>query len=141
MPGATVSQLPVKPSLRFAVLLLLLHMMAAIVVFATDVALPVKLLLFMMVVVSLIYYLARDVLLLLPDSWREISLNQNEVSVIVHTGSSFMGRVAPRTLVSPYFIVLCVQLGGHHILVSRVFFPDSLGQGAFRELCIHLKFV
>ncbi|MGA8862341.1 MAG: protein YgfX [Gallionella sp.] len=140
MPGAIASQLPVKPSLRFAVLLLFLHMMAAIVVFATAVALPVQLLLFMLVAISLIYYLARDVVLLLPGSWREISLNQNEVSVIVRTGSGFVGRVAPRTLVSPYFIVLCVQLGGHNRTISRVIFPDSMGPGVFRELCIHLKF-
>ncbi len=140
MPGAIVSQLPVKPSLRFA-MLLLLHMTAAIAVFSTAVALQVKLLLFVLVAISVLYYLARDVLLLLPGSWREISLNQNEVSVIPRTGPGFAGRVAPRTLVSPYFIVLCVQLDGRNKTISRVIFPDSMGPGAFRELCVHLKFV
>ena len=140
MLSAVVLQHPVKPSLRFAVSLLLLHIIAATVVYATAMPLPVKLVMRPLISLSLFYYLARDVLLLFPDSWREISLDQNGVSVIVRDGSSFLGQVANKTVVSPYFVVLCVRLEGHRLMVSRVIFPDAMSTGAFREFCIHLKF-
>jgi len=141
MPGTAVLQYPVKPSLRFAVSLLLLHAMVAIVVYATDMALPAKLVMFLLVALSLVYYLLRDALLLFPDSWRDISLDQSDISVSARNGSGFIGQVANNTVVSPYFVVLCVKLAGHHRLVSRVIFPDSMGEGAFRELCVQLRFV
>jgi hypothetical protein len=140
MPSAAVLQHPVKSSLRFAVLLLVLHMIAATIVYATAMPLPVKLVMLLLISLSLFYYLARDVLLLFPDSWREISLDQNGVSVIARDGSSFLGQVANKTVVSPYFVVLCVRLEGHRLLVSRVIFPDAMSTGAFREFCVHLKF-
>ena len=140
MPGAAALQHPVKSSLRFAVSLLLLHMIAAIVVYATAMPLSAKLAILLLISLSLFYYLARDVLLLFPDSWREISLDQEGVSVTVRDGSRFLGQVANQTVVSPYLIVLCVRLEGHRLLVCRVIFPDALNPGEFRELCVHLKF-
>ncbi|MEO6975959.1 MAG: protein YgfX [Gallionella sp.] len=134
-------QFPVKPSLRFAVSLLLLHAIAATVVYATDIAWPAKLAVFLLVALNLVYYLLRDDLLLLPYSWREVSLDQSDISVAVRNGSSFTGQVTNKTVVSPYFVVLCVKLEGHRLLASRVIFPDSMGQGAFRELCVHLRFL
>src|ERR1019366_6966450 len=124
MLSAVVLQHPVKPSLRFAVSLLLLHIIAATVVYATAMPLPVKLVMLPLISLSLFYYLARDVLLLFPDSWREISLDQNGVSVIVRDGSSFLGQVANKTVVSPYFVVLCVRLEGHR-LMGRAGFGNS----------------
>ncbi len=140
MPGTSVLQYPVKPSLRFALSLLLLHAMVAAVVYATAMAFPAKLVWFVLIAVSLIYHMARDVLMVLPDSWHEISLVQNDISVTVRNGTSFFGQVAERTVVSPYFLVLCVSLEGHRPPVSRVIFPDSMSAGAFRVLCVHLKF-
>lgn len=140
MPSAVVLQHQVKSSLRFAVSLLLSHMIVAIVVYATAMPLPVKLVMLLLISLSLLYYQARDVLLLFPDSWREISLDQNGVSVIARDGSGFLGQITNKTVVSPYFVVLCVRLDGHRLLVSRVIFPDAMSTGAFREFCVHLKF-
>lgn len=141
MPSAAILPHPVKPSLRFAVSLLLLHMIVAAVVYATAMPLPVKLMMFLLISLSLFYYLARDALLLFPDSWHEISLDQNAVSVIARDGSGFLGQVANQTVVSPYFVVLCVRLEGHRLPVSRVIFADAMRTGAFREFCVHLKFI
>jgi hypothetical protein len=140
MHGAIVLQHPVKASLRFAVSLLLSHMIVATVVYATAMPLPVKLVLFMLIAMSLFYYLARDALLLLPGSWREISLDQEGVSVVTRDGSICPGQIANQTVVSPYFVALCVKLEGHRLLVSRVIFPDAMSPGAFREFCVRLKF-
>ncbi|HUW00362.1 MAG TPA: protein YgfX [Gallionella sp.] len=140
MPGAPVLEFPVKPSPRFAALLLLFHLVAALVVSATAMSLPAKLLLILVVAISLTYYLLRDVLLLLPGSWHEIFFDQHDVSIVARNGSGFLGQIANQTVVNPYFVVLCVKSQTRHKLVCRVIFPDSISPGAFRELCVHLKF-
>ncbi|MCG6932825.1 MAG: hypothetical protein LJE57_04225 [Gallionella sp.] len=141
MSGAIVLQFPVRPSLRFAVLLLLLHLAAASVVVATVMPVPARLLLLLLVALSLAYYLLRDVLLLLPGSWHEISLNLHEISVVTRSGPGFFGQIAKQTVVSPYFVLFRVRPQGRHRTISRVVFPDSMRPGVFRELCVHLKFV
>ena len=133
-------QQALQPSLRFALSLLSLHMITAIVVYVTDMPLPAKLAILLLITLSLIYYLTRDVLLLLPNSWRDISLRPDGMSVSIRNGSGLFGQVTNNTVVSPYFIVLCVRWEGHRLLRSRVIFPDALKAGAFRELCVRLKF-
>ncbi|HSM97918.1 MAG TPA: hypothetical protein VLS47_02790, partial [Gallionella sp.] len=115
MASPAVLRHAVKPSLRFAVLLLLLHLAVAVVVYATAMPLPARLALSILVFLDLSYYLARDVLLLLPDSWREISLDIQDVSIVSRDGKRLLGRVAHRTVVSPYFILLCVKPEGHRL--------------------------
>lgn len=130
----------VMPSVRFAWVLLLMHMSGAVVVCLTVMSVGVKLVMLLLIVVNLVYYLARDVLLLLPNSWKEISLNQDGASITARDGSGFFGKVVSDTLVSPYFVVLCVRLEGHRLSTARVIFPDAFSAGAFRELCVRLKF-
>ena len=140
MPSAVVLQCPIKPSPRFAVSLLLLHMMAAAAVFATAMPWMAKSSMLLLVVLSLAYYARRDVLLLQPDSWSAISLEQREVSVVTRGGAELNGQVSDNTFVSPYFVVLRVRLEGRHLPASRVLFPDSTSAGTYRELCVHLRF-
>lgn len=130
----------IKPSLRLAMLMLLFHAIAAIAVYATMLPHPAKPAIFLLILLSLLYRLARDTLLLLPGSWREVSFDQGRVSVVTRNGSGFSGQVAGRIIVSPYFVVLRVRLDGHRLLVSRTIFPDALDAGVFRELCVRLKF-
>jgi hypothetical protein len=139
MQGAPAFQHTVKPSLRFAVWLVLLHVMAASVVCATAMPLVAKLPLYLLFSLNLIYYLLRDALLLRGNSWREISLDRDDVSIVTRCGSGFLGRIANDSVVSPYFVVLCVRYTGHRLPVFRVIFPDAMGNGAFREFCVHLK--
>lgn len=131
----------IKSSPRFALLLLLLHMVTAITVYVTAEPAVAKVAAILLIMLSLVYYLARDVLLILPASWREISLGQSGVSVIHRDGSSFFAQIAHTTIVSPYCILLRAKLAGHRLLVSRIIFPDALNENEFRELCVRLKFV
>jgi hypothetical protein len=129
-----------KLSLRFAMMLLILHMVAALLVYVTAIAPEARMAMLLLILLSLLYYLARDVFLLLPDSWQEISLDQGEVVIVTRRGSKLIGRITNRTAVSPYFIVLCIKFEGFHLLHSRVIFPDALNVGAFREICVRLKY-
>ena len=120
-------------------LLLLFHAIVATVVSMTVMPLAARLAILMLILLSLIYYLARAVLLLFPDSWREIAFDQGGVSVVTRDGSSLFGQVANNTTVSPYFAVLRVRVEGYRLPVFRTIFPDALGTGAFRELSVHLR--
>lgn len=130
----------IKFSVRFAMSLLLLHVMTTVVVFMTAMPLEAKLAMSLLISLSLIYYLVRDIFFLFPDSWREISLDQDGVAIITRDGSKLLGKCANETTVSSYFVVLRVKMEDRHLAVSRVIFPDALGAGAFREFCVRLKF-
>ncbi len=121
-------------------LLLLFHAIVATVVSMTVMPPAARLAILMLILLSLIYYLARDVLLLFPDSWREIAFDQGGVSVVTRDGSSLFGQVANNTTVSPYFAVLRVRVEGYRLPVFRTIFPDALDAGAFRELSVRLRF-
>lgn len=130
----------IRPSLRFAVLLLLFHFIVAVVVYLTAMPLTARLLVLPMILSSLFYYLARDVLLFFAHSWHEILLDQDSVSIVTRNGLAIHGCVANKTVVNPFFVLLRVRLEGQRRPVSRVIFPDMLDAGLFRELCVHLKF-
>lgn len=130
----------IRPSARFAILLLLSHAMAASVVYMTAMPWTARLAVFLLIILSLSYYLARDAFLIFPDSWREISLDQGGVSVIARDGSELIGLVAGKTIVSPYFVLLRIKLERRYRPVSRVIFPDAMDGDAFRELRVRLKF-
>lgn len=130
----------INPSPRFAMLLSLFHAIVATAVYANAMPLAARLVISLLIFMSLLYYLARDALLLLPDSWCDIALSQDSVSVISRSGSELSGQVANKTIVSPHFVVLRIKSDNHLLPVSRVIFPDALGTDAFRDLCVRLKF-
>lgn len=130
----------IKRSLCFAALLLFIHTTVAAVMYLTAIPLPVRLALLLLITLSLFYHLARDVLLILPNSWCEVMFLPGERSIVTRDGSGFPFRIANKTFVNPYFVVLRVTLEGHRLPVSRVIFPDALAAGEFRELCVRLKF-
>ena len=140
MTNSAVFQHTVKPSLRFALSLLALHMAAAAVMLATVLPWPGKLAVLVLIILSLAYYLVRDVLMLLRDSWCDISLDGKEVTVLTRDGTAITGHVANTTFVCPCFVVLCVKPEGKRLPVSRVIFPDAIGADAFRGVRVHLRF-
>ncbi|MDO8813728.1 MAG: hypothetical protein Q7J38_17115 [Gallionella sp.] len=121
-------------------LLLLFHLIAAMVVYATAMPLVGRLAVILIVLLSLFYYLARDVLLILPGSWCDIALDKSNTSVVFRDGANYHGKIGNKTIVSPHFVVLRIRFDNHRLPVSRVIFPDALGTGAFRDLCVRLKY-
>lgn len=130
----------IRPSLRLAILLLLFHLTVAVAVYLTAMPLAARMAMLVTILLSLFYYLLRDALLLLPNSCRGILLDQNSVSITTQNGSLIQGSVVNNTVVSPLVILLRAKLEGHLVPVSFVIFPDALGAGVFRELCVYLKF-
>lgn len=131
----------IKPSARFATVLLLSHTIAAFAAYMTAMPWATRLAGILLIVLSMSYYLARDAFLIFPDSWREILLDQNSASVVARDGSKLIGLVTGKTIINPSFVLLRIRPEGRYRLVSRVIFPDAMDMNAFRELCVRLKFV
>jgi len=131
----------IKPSRIFAALLLFTHAAAALATYLAAVPLTVRLAVFLLIGSSLIYHVARDALLLLPDSWGDVTHAAGGLSIATREGKVFFGRLENRIMVSPYFIVLRVKIEGRHLPVSRVIFPDAMEAGEFRKLCVQLKYL
>ncbi|MFZ2525499.1 MAG: hypothetical protein WAW87_09310 [Candidatus Ferrigenium altingense] len=94
----------IKPSPRLAMLLLLFHAIVATVVSMTVMPLAARLAILMLILLSLIYYLARDVLLLFPDSWREIAFENHPHPNLLDGTTSHSTRLqetAAKSLVIP----------------------------------------
>lgn len=130
----------IHPSPRYAVLLLLAHLLAALAVYITPLPLPAKLAIFLSVLVSFVYHLARDVLLMLPDSWRRLTLKERMATIVARNGFVLAGQVAGGSVVTPYLVILRIKPEGRRRTIARVIFPDALEGDAFRELCVRLRF-
>lgn len=105
----------------------------------TAISLSSRLALLLLITLSLLYHLARDAFLLLPNSWCEVTLVPGEQAIITRDGSRFPFRIAEKTFVNPYFVLLRVSMEGLP-QASRAIFPDALAAGEFRALCVRLKF-
>ena len=129
----------IHPSPRFTLLMLLSHLFAAMSVSIAVIPSLLKVAVILLLLLSILYRLTRDALLLLPDSWHELSVNQGEVSVIRRDGNVLIGKVADGTFVSPFFVLLRIKLDGKRWVVPRVIFPDALAKDDFRDLCVRLR--
>jgi len=127
-------------SSRFAMWQLFVYAITAIVVYATAMSIAAKSVACVLILLSLFYQLGRDVLLILPGSWKVISLDSDGVSIVTRDGRTFAGSVERHTVVCQYFVLLRITPADSYLPVSRVIFPDALNDGAFRELCVRLKF-
>jgi len=130
----------IKFSRKLTAVIVILHLVASAMVLMTDLPLWTRSILLLMILLSLIYHLVRDVLFLLPDSWREFSLDQEGLNIVTKDGTRLQGRIASDSVVSPYFILLRVKLEGEFLLRSKVLFPDSLEPDAFRRTCVILRY-
>ena len=130
----------VVPSLRFAMLLLSLHAVTAIVACLADMPVAAISVILALLASSLFFYLARDVFGIFAGSWTRLSMSGDELSVVTRAGVTWHGVVAETTVVFAHLIVLRIIPAGYTRPVSRVIFPDALGRGEFRELCVRLRF-
>ena len=130
----------INVSSKLALALLIIHTTSAILICLTFMPLPAKAILLLLVISNFAYHFIRDVILLLPDSWRKIVVVPDGIFITTQDGSRIYGRVANKTTVSPYFVVLMMKFEGRYFTDSRVIFPDAMSNDEFRELCVFLKF-
>ena len=127
-------------STRYAILILILHSVTAIMVFATALPIEVRVIILVLILLSLIYYLIRDVLRVFSNSWCRISLDREGATIVTRDGRVVSGHIEGKTFVCPHFVVLRIMQPGHLMASSRIVFPDAMSKVEFRELCVRLKF-
>ncbi len=86
MASTVMMHQALQPSLRLAAVLLLSHLAAAALLAVTAMPWPARLAILMLISLSLAYHMARDVLLLLDDSWCGIELDSGGVSIVASDG-------------------------------------------------------
>ena len=132
--------MPIKTSVHYSVLLLLLHLMSTIAVLLTDMPVLARLVLLLIILTSLVYYQIRDIFRLLPYSWCVIAFEHDGIAVVARDGSKLIGRVMHNSVICSSLILLRIKIEGRHFPVSRVIFSDALEADAYREFCIRLKY-
>lgn len=129
-----------NPSRHFFLLLLFLYATLFVVVCLTALALWARILINILIVFSFIHHLTLDVLLLRPASWRSIELDGHHVVVATRSHEPLSGELSPRTVITPYVIVLFVKQERHFMPACRVLFCDTMKKEAFRQLRVRLKY-
>lgn len=125
---------------HYALLLLLAHLLSALAVYAALIPFSLRLAILFLLLLSLTFHLARDALLLLPASWRRLSIGAGEATIITGGGFELTGQLAGGCVVTPWFVILRIKPDGKYWPVARAIFSDALENDAFRELCVRLKF-
>lgn len=129
----------IRPSARLATALVLTHILAAIAVFATVMPRSARVLALGLILLSLSFYLARDIFLILPGSWREVLVATDGVSVLLRSGFRLTGRVAAGTVITPLFIILGIHPEGRHLPLFRIMLPHPEDGDQFRRLSVRLR--
>lgn len=128
----------IKPSRIYIFLLFAVHLLAVIAVYLTNLPLWVRVCLALLVLLNLSHQLYLH--LSARQAWRSLVLDQRRVFVGTQGGMRLTGQVAPRSVVIPFCVVLCVRLDGHRLPVCQVIFRDAMQADAFRELRVRLRF-
>jgi hypothetical protein len=88
---------------------------------------------------ALIYYLCRDVALILPYSYIKIRLDGENIMLITRNGNEIPCQLARDSLVTPVLTIVNFLPANKQRVRSVMIFPDSMGKEAFRELRVLLK--
>lgn len=89
---------------------------------------------------SLTFYSLRDVLGLLPVSWRSLAWQDGQLIVTQRNGQQIPGLPVRETVVCRHFVVLGLRTETTRLTCWRVIFPDALDPEEFRRLSVGLKF-
>ena len=129
-----------RPS-RFLALLILLFCAASLVsLWLLPLATPVVLALAAIVLCWGFYRLLLDAYLHMGRSCVAFRLEDNEEIVLVlRSGSHLSGRASPDSLVTPYLVILNVALKEPRGERSLLILPDAIGEESFRRLRVALR--
>jgi hypothetical protein len=128
-----------NPSQFLRLFFYLSHIVALCVVWMTDTALSVQWLLSFIVVFSLGVYLAPVLNFLRNPIWHDFSLEKNAIVVFDGDEIKWSGVVLPQTVVTPYFVLLCVKSQQQSATRYQLICSDALRESEFRQLRMTLK--
>jgi hypothetical protein len=116
-----------------------MHLGTVAVVSATQLALTIRMLLIAVILFSMAYWLAREALRVLPNSWRILEIDAKSVRVECMNGAVISGQIQSGSLIFPLCIVLCIRPQEHLLSGSTVLFRDALNPDEYRRLCVQMN--
>ncbi len=112
------------PSTLLLGLLLAVSMLACAVIASLPIALYLKLVIIALILTSSAYFILRDALLMLPQSWQSVTVNsKGELTMINKGGEQFQ----PRLAASSFIHAACTILNFKRTRFRLALFPVILG--------------
>lgn len=125
------------PSAVLKYYLLVIHIVALCVLFFVDGVLP--LLLIFLVLVSLYSQFFSRIFCSRLDAGKQFSCIKNQITFMLPNGQELVGEILPQTVVTPYFILLCVWTKTSHFVQHKLIVYDALSADEFRQLSVMLR--
>ena len=88
---------------------------------------------------SAIYFVLSNARLAFANSWVELILEEDRISLFNRKGEEKTGILLRNSLVTPYLVILNVKLFDHRRVRNLVVMPDSMDAESFRGLRVALK--
>jgi toxin CptA len=105
----------IKPSGLLLGLLCLISIAASIILWQLSEQMLFRLAFLLLVTITTIYFVLRDALLLLPQSWKVLSINTNgKLEMVNKRGERFQPILTGETFVHPYLTILNIERSGLH---------------------------
>ena len=88
---------------------------------------------------SSIYFVLRNARLAFTNSWVELILEEDRITLLNRKGDEQTGILLRNSLVTPYLVILNVKLFDCRWKQNLVVMPDSMDSESFRGLRVALK--
>lgn len=119
--------------------MLIVNLLAIFICFVVCQQLWLSSLLTLLLFSALLYYVCRDVVLILSYSYIKLRPDGDSIVLVTRNGNEVSGQLARDSLVTPLLTVLNFLPINKKRVRSVVIFPDSMDKEAFRELRVQLK--
>lgn len=127
------------PSRLLFVLMLIVYSLAIFICFVIFKPIWLSLLLSALLICALVYYVCRDVALLLPSSYIKLRAEGDSMILVTRNGNEITAQLARDSLVTSALTILNLLPTGLQRVRSVVILPDSMDKEAFREIRVQLK--
>lgn len=115
-----------KPSYLILGLLCAISMLCCWILLVLPMATTIKLLAILLVVMSSIYFILRDVLLMLPWSWQRLKLDsKGQLTLINRRGQQFQPALAETTFIHAKLTILNFKRKGNSLGLSPVILLET----------------
>lgn len=134
------NDMALQPSLKLSYLLISVSFFACVTLAFLPLLALLKIALILLVLLLSVYKLLRDVLLALPNSFQQLSINnKNEVILTQKNGKCFTCKVLPDSVVFPYVTILRLKLDDCFWPRSLILLEDHLNADELRHWRVWLK--
>lgn len=128
-----------RPSLYLAGLILFSHLLAMGTALFLKLPGVWALLLMLVLLGSLFSHLMRDARLLWGGSCVALRIEEDKVVLITRNGQHQSGLISPRSVVTPYLVILSVVPERAWLNKNIVLLPDCMDAESFRRLRVALR--